>query len=283
MSSTKLTQTAGLRVLLLVVLSSAALLAQHGRYLNESKHPAIGDPKAIAAGAKLWATSCAGCHGPDGSGGRGPNLVRRDLWHPLSDEAIHKAIRDGVPGTDMPPTKLAEDDTWRLVAFVKSLTGPAAENKVPGDVEAGSAIFWGAAAGCSNCHSIRGKGGRMGPDLSDVGGSRQLPAIREAILEPSRDLFTFGQEGIVVTLRSGKKIEGVARNRNNYSLQVVDRAGSLHMISMLDVAQLELFSRSPMPGDYGKRLSKTDLQNLLAFLARQTVRPVETAPGEPTR
>jgi putative heme-binding domain-containing protein len=183
----------------------------------------------------------------------------------------------------MPPTKLSEDDTWRLVAFVKSLTGPAAENNVPGDVEAGRAIFWGSAAGCSGCHSIRGKGGLMGPDLSDVGGSRPLPAIREAILEPSKDLFTFGQEGVTVTLRNGKKIEGVARNRNNYSLQVVDRAGNLHLIPMLDVTVLELSSRSPMPGDYGKRLSRTDLQNLLAYLARQTVRPAGPAPGEPTR
>ena len=75
------------------------LMAQHGRYLNESANPAIGNPKAIAAGAVLWATSCAGCHGPDGGGGRGPNLVNRTLWHPLSDEAMHQTILEGVPGT----------------------------------------------------------------------------------------------------------------------------------------------------------------------------------------
>jgi len=102
-------------------------MAQHGQYLNESKNPAIGNPRAIAAGEALWATSCAGCHGPDGSGGRGPNLVRRALWHPLTDEGIHKTIREGVPGTDMPPTSLSDEQTWSLVAFVKSLTGPASE------------------------------------------------------------------------------------------------------------------------------------------------------------
>jgi putative heme-binding domain-containing protein len=265
------------------LLVPALLIAQHGRYLNESKHPAIGDAAAIAAGAKLWATSCAGCHGPDGSGGRGPNLVRRDLWHPLSDEAIHRAIREGVPGTDMPPTKLSDEDTWKLVAFVKSLTGPAAENNVAGDAEAGRAVFWGAAAGCSKCHAIRGEGGRMGPDLSDIGGTRPLPVIRESILEPSKELFRFGQEGVTVTLKSGKKIEGVARNRDNYSMQVVDRAGELHLLAMRDVAKLELSAHSPMPGDYGKRLSKADLQNLLAYLARQAVRPAGAVAAEASR
>ena len=83
------------------VLLAPSSMAQHGRYLNESKNPAIGNPAAIAAGAKLWATGCTGCHGPDGSGGgRGPNLVRRSLWHPLSDEAIFNAIRNGVPGIE---------------------------------------------------------------------------------------------------------------------------------------------------------------------------------------
>src|SRR5215813_14030060 len=146
-----------MRVFALALLATT-LLAQHGRYLNDSQHPSIGNPVAIAAGSKLFGGSCAGCHGTDGGGGaRGPNLVRRSLWHPLSDEAIFDVIRKGVPGTDMPPTNLADDQTWNLVAFVKAMAGPAIENNVPGDSEAGRKVFWGAKAGCSGCHSIRGE------------------------------------------------------------------------------------------------------------------------------
>jgi cytochrome c oxidase cbb3-type subunit 3 len=258
------------------------LAAQHGRYLNDSQNPAIGDSAAIAAGAKLYATSCAACHGPDGSGGRGPNLVRRPLWHPLSDEDIFRTIRNGVPGADMPPTKLPDDQTWNLVAFIHSLIGPASENKVPGNPEAGERIFRGSNAGCANCHAIRGQGGRMGPDLTDIG-SRPLALIKDAILKRSKDLYLLGNEGVTVLLNSGQTIEGVARNRSNYSLQVLDLKGNLHLISMSDVRELTISERSLMPGDYGQRLSTQDLQDLLAYLARQSVRPPETAHGKETK
>jgi hypothetical protein len=88
-----------------------------------------------------------------------------------------------------------------------------------------------------------------------------------------------GEEAVTVSLKNGKQIQGVARNRNNYSLQLLDRKGDLHLISMLDVDQLTISTRSPMPGDFGQRLSKQELQDLFAFLARQTVRQAAPVRG----
>ncbi|OYW07859.1 MAG: hypothetical protein B7X34_10045 [Acidobacteriia bacterium 12-62-4] len=259
-----------------VALLAVPLLAQHGRYLSDSKNAAIGDPQAIAAGTKLFMGSCAGCHGPDGGGGaRGPNLVRRSLWHPLSDDAIFQVIRNGV--SDMPPTKLSDEQTWSLVAFIHALTGPASTNPVPGDATAGKAIYWGAKAGCSNCHAIRGQGGSMGPDLSNIGGSRPLAVIREAIVEPAKDLYYLGNEAATVELKNGQTLQGVAKNRSNYSLQLIDTKGALHLIEMRDVKKLTVSDTTPMPTDYAKRLSRTELRDLLAYLAAQDVRAKESA------
>ena len=255
-----------------MLLLALPLVAQHGRYESESNHPAIGDPVQIVAGEKLYQRSCAGCHGPDGSGGRGPNLVVRPLWHPLTDEKIFSIILEGLPGTSMPPTSLTDDETWQLVAFIHALIGPAAENPPPGNASAGEAIYWGEKAKCSNCHAISGKGGYLGPDLTNIGGVRPMAVIRESVLEPSNDLYQLEKEAVTVKLKNGETIRGVARNRNNYSLQVIERAGKLHLLSMRDVAELEILERSAMPGDYGERLSAEELENLFAFLARQSLR-----------
>jgi putative heme-binding domain-containing protein len=116
----------------------------------------------------------------------------------------------------------------------------------------------------------------MGPDLTNIG-SRPLAVIRDSILKRSKELYLLGNEGVTVLLKNGQTIEGVARNRSNYSLQVLDLEGNLHLISMSDVKELTISERSLMPADYGQRLSKQELEDLLAFLARQSVRPSETA------
>jgi len=159
------------------------------------------------------------------------------------------------------------------VAYVKVMTGPASEIDVPGDPEAGERVFRGKKAGCADCHSIRGQGGRMAPDLTDVGATRPFALIKEAVVGPFKRLQMAGQEPVSIRLKNGKEIQGVARNRNNYSLQVLDREGNLHLVSMLDVEQLTLSTHSLMPDDYGRRLSAQELQDLYAFLARQALRP----------
>jgi putative heme-binding domain-containing protein len=120
--------------------------------------------------------------------------------------------------------------------------------------------------------SIRGKGSRMGPDLSNIGGTQPLPLIRESILQPSKDPAFWGKEAVTVTMKNGAVIKGIARNRSNYSIQLIDTKGDLQLISMSDVKDLTVREQSSMPGDYGTRLSAQELRDLLAYLAQQSVR-----------
>lgn len=265
-----------MRVYPILLLAGLPLAAQHVGSPDEVKsHPAIGDPQAIAAGKNLFATSCAACHGPGGEGGRGPNLHERGSWHPLQEKDLFLTIKNGVAGADMPPTRLPDEKIWQIVAFVRSLTAPAIETQPPGDPAAGEALFWGS-AGCSSCHRIRGRGGLLGPDLSNIGALRSAEKLRQAILDPDADGFR-GYTGVEAVLADGRTITGVARNRTNYSVQILDGEGGVHLLQAGEIRRLRFSRHSPMPRDYAQRLDAGQIRDLVAFLARQSVRPYERA------
>jgi putative heme-binding domain-containing protein len=258
-------------VLALVLL--LPLAAQHEKEGEKSKHPFIGDPVAIEAGRVLFAGGCAACHGAEGQGGRGPNLRERIYWHPVDEETLYSVIKKGIPAGGMPAADLNEDQAWQVVAFVRSLTTPAIETKAPGDPEAGEALFWGK-AGCAQCHSIRGRGGKMGPDLTNAGSVRPLPQLRQDIVDPDADISP-GYRTADVVLRTGAKLHGVARNFTNYSIQLQDAEGNLRLLSAAEIREMTLPKGSAMPKDYGKLLAPQELDNLLAYLSRQSARPIE--------
>jgi putative heme-binding domain-containing protein len=260
-----------MRIIGAFCLAALPLLAQHE--IDNKKKQFIGDAKAIEAGRTLFANGCAACHGGEGQGGRGPNLREKVYWHPTDDETIYKTVEKGIPAGGMPAANLPEDQIWQVVAFVRSLTAPAIESKAPGDPTAGEELFWGK-AGCGRCHAVQGRGGRLGPDLSNIGGARALPQLYQSLVDPDAEIST-GYQGAQVLLKNGKTLRGVARNRTNYSVQLQDEGGKLHLLSASDISQITLLKGSLMPGDFGKRLSSGEIENLVAYLSRQSVRPVE--------
>ena len=66
--------------------------------------------------------NCAGCHGDHGGGGMGPSL-RDETWlHGGDDASIFASIVEGRPhGMPAWGTRLPNDVTWKLVAYVRSL------------------------------------------------------------------------------------------------------------------------------------------------------------------
>jgi len=261
------------RVLVLLA-GGLCVFAQHAdRDEKKGKNPAIGDPVAIAAGQKLFLASCAGCHGPTGDGGRGPNLRERGAWHPLEDDTMFTIIQKGLAGADMPPLDRPEGELWQIVAFDRSLTAPAIDTDVPGDPKAGGQVFW-TKGNCSNCHMIGGKGGFLGPDLTNVGALRSVNDIRNSIVDPSERGVTEYQP-VKITFRKGGTLEGICRNRTNYAMQVIDRAGKIHRVDMGEVEAIVFRKTSMMPANYKTRLTAEEMTDLVAFLSKQSARPAE--------
>lgn len=257
----------GSLLLILSILAASVqnLYAQRRRQSGPS-YPA----EDIEAGSRRFVEHCAVCHGVDGRGSaRGPSLTRGLVVNRGSDEEVAGVIRSGVPNSAMPPFALADSEVKQLVAFIRSLRTPAAQLVVAGDRSLGKELFFGKGR-CSNCHMIRGQGGLLGPDLSNVGGDRTLAEIRQSILSPGLSEGTKYKAVTVVTVQ-GEKIAGTLRNRDNFSLQMMDAQGNLHFFSSAELREVALQAKSVMPENYQKLLSEAEVQNLLAFLSRQTV------------
>src|SRR5512138_3827944 len=107
-------------------------------------------------GRALFRSNCAFCHGLNGLGGRGPNLVSGDQ---RSDDETKSIIRNGVPGSTMPEfSSFTEEQLKRIVVFLHQLRGTTApEEPVKGDPTAGRAVY--EQNGCTTCHQIEGSGG----------------------------------------------------------------------------------------------------------------------------
>ena len=256
-------------ILLVYVFAAMGLSAQSLGVDGGTPNPFAGNPEAIEAGRQIFVETCSACHGVSGEGGRGPSLVGRFVRR-LSDQQLFSSVQKGVPGTDMPPFPLPDDRIWRVAAFVRDLAAPAFERNVPGNAVAGRELFFGD-AGCSACHMIRGQGGYLGPDLSDAGSQRTFGQLREALLDPSARIAE-GFEAVLFTALSGRRIRGVAKYRTNYTMRVLDEIGNMHAIRGKAVERVQMAGKSWMPSDYGSRLTAGQIQDLLAFISRQSIR-----------
>jgi putative heme-binding domain-containing protein len=168
----------------------------------------------------------------------------------------------------MPAFPLPENNIWQIATFLRSLSTPAFLVPVSGDVRAGADIYQ--KQNCSSCHMIYGHGGFLGPDLTDIAASRTVKQLRQSILKPA-DRPIQGFAGVTVTTKDGEHITGIAKNYSDYSIDILDANGHLHLLDTADLLSLDFSSQSLMPSY--SHLSTQVIQDLLAFISRQTVRP----------
>jgi len=87
-----------------------------------TSNPYAGDTAAIGEGGQLFATTCAVCHKPDGSGMVGPSLVDPYWKYGDDDVAKFESVNGGRP-LGMPPwgPQLGSDKIWKILAFMDTL------------------------------------------------------------------------------------------------------------------------------------------------------------------
>jgi putative heme-binding domain-containing protein len=218
------------------------------------------DSGGLAAGKKLYEYHCAFCHGK-GDDGFAANLVSPRLPHAPSDSSLFYVIKNGIPGTDMAASLgMSDKEIWQVAAFVRSL-GRSAPQSVPGDAARGAAAF---KTRCSGCHMVNGAGGRMGPDLSDVGTKRSPSNLRTSILDANASIVP-GWAVARVTLASGGTISGVKINEDQFSVMIREGNGKIHHIAKADTSRIDVDSQSGMPS-YRGVIPESELTDLVAYL-----------------
>jgi cytochrome c oxidase cbb3-type subunit III len=247
----------------------------------QDRNPLANDPKAAKAGEYEFRINCALCHGLGArGGGRGPDLTRAQKKHVHNDAEMFQAISNGIPGTAMPANGtngqgvgMTDEEIWQIIAYIRSQE--VKSSAVQGNPAHGKQLFFGE-ANCSLCHMIKGQGGRLGPELTGVGGSRTREAIIDSVRNPSRRLawglteatkeFPQEYETVTVVTADGKEIKGVTLNEDSFSVQIMDTSEEIYLLEKDKLRSFKKSRESMMPKYGTDLLSDKDLEDIVAYL-----------------
>jgi cytochrome c oxidase cbb3-type subunit 3 len=263
--------------IIVVSLVNAPVPALQAAQETSAKNPLANDPSAAKAGELLFRSNCSPCHGLNArGGGGGPDLTSGRWVHGSSDSDIFHTISTGVPGTQMPANSFDDSETRAIIAYLHSLA-PTVHADLPGDAAKGEALFM-MRLGCSGCHMVHGKGGVLGPDLSRVGASRWIAYLIDSLREPDKDLsdgmldpnnhygLPLVYDTVIVTLKDGQTVTGVASNEDTFSIQMIDTAQHMRLFQKSDVKSVRHERKSLMPAYSEGMIGAKDLEDLLAYL-----------------
>jgi len=120
--------------------AEAAARAERVRASLPTTNPYRGDPAALAEGAEVFATICAACHKPDGSGMVGPSLVDPYWKYGSEDAVLFESVAEGRPA-GMPPwgAQLGNEKIWKVLAYLETLPRSDAPGVGAPDYEAAPA------------------------------------------------------------------------------------------------------------------------------------------------
>jgi quinoprotein glucose dehydrogenase len=118
---------------------------------------------------------------------------------------------------------------------------------------------------CLRCHKVRGQGGEVGPDLSTIGSKQTREYILESIVDPNKQIAK-GFETVVLVLKDGTSVSGVLKEENAKEVRLITPEATYITVAKKDVDARDT-GKSAMPEDAIKHLSKSELRDLVEFLA----------------
>lgn len=216
-------------------------------------------------GKREFQQTCGFCHGPDGRGASGPDLLRSPLVnHDVNGNLIGQVVRSGRPEKGMPSFQLPEVEIRAIADFLhaEAHTAASVSQRVPteypvekllvGSAGAGKTYFQGPGH-CSECHSTE-------RDLAHIA-SKYKPIDLQ-----SRIAFPSGAESTAtVTDREGRTFSGTLVFSDEFAVSLRDQAGWVHSWKRTE-AKVDIHDPLAAHVKLLTTYTDKDLHNLFAYL-----------------
>lgn len=139
-------------------------------------------------------------------------------------------------------------------------------NLVNRDFEQGKMMF--DATRCSSCHLMRGEGGSIGPDLTQLGTRFSAKDMLEAIIEPNKTVSD-QYAATVFTMKDGSSILGRLTNEDGNTYYISQNPFApevIREVSKAEVVDTKYSYISVMYPGLINRLNEDELKDLMAYL-----------------
>jgi len=131
----------------------------------------------------------------------------------------------------------------------------------------GQALFY-EKVNCGKCHTIYGKGGDIGPDLTAYNRGN-IEHVLLSLVNPSAEVRE-GYESYNIITVSGQVLSGFKINENDKTLVIRGIDGQNRIVSKDDIDEVLKSNVSLMPDGLLNKLSDQELRDLFAFLSSTT-------------
>ncbi|MBC8258794.1 MAG: c-type cytochrome [SAR324 cluster bacterium] len=197
-------------------------------------------------------------------------------------------FKNEMPYVYKPPIGLTPDEVKAVILYLQSQGGEVdvAQIKLPdvilaaqkeeaepwqpyfaGDPENGMELFFDeeSNAGCSRCHTVAENGGKVGPELTTVSGTRSPQYIVESIIQPS-EVIASGFESLLIVSKDGRYLTGIKKGEDEQSISLMLDTGEIQKVSKDEIEEVAPQETSVMPSGFADDLTMTEFHDVLAFV-----------------
>ncbi len=205
---------------------------------------------------------------------------KRRAVETLQFEALRSLRGRAVSGTKIREAislarEAASDKRNLLEAFDLVLNEKSDPNPQPStldpqptdDIAAGRRVFFHHNGPlCAKCHTVQGRGGQVGPDLTVIARTMNREKLLASILEPSKEIAPQFTTWVIETANGKTHTGFILEDNRTGQIKLGVPTGETITLDEADIETREPSKTSVMPEKLHERMTPQELRDLLAFL-----------------